>query len=503
MQSDSGWTDNELCEVWFRESFIPNVVARRVDVKKPIVLTFDGHESHETPAIKRLAYDNNIVLYCLPSKTTHKLQPLDVGVFSVLQRAWNKHSGNLAAKRTPVDRYNFIPEYLAVRKQVVTPDLIIKAFRKTGISPFNPDIFPDQEYGPSMASSSTLHLPSSYPDPIPSSPPATPTDDEDSDDDYIPECSSDMEMCSTGSDKDDPGDKGYEYKDNFGCAVSHDDPTTPLISDMFHTTPTENQHITDGMPLVHGSPISQLRGQPATSTPSEHLSFSFPDHPPAFSTRSHFSLTTLGPSVAFSKKPEWEKTVEQVLAQSYDVHRMLAHKEAELRATKAHCTIMAHALADANAQIDSLSKKKTRGTSKIKARWVALPELQDMFEAEEIARKEKERCDAEKEAQKQADDYARQSQIIKDTVLKVFDRPFSVHKRKDELIVLAGALELDKTGTIPALKERIKTYLNSHKDELMQNPRFMGLFQSRRQHAFDGESHDRELGGGAGPSGLM
>jgi len=52
MRSDSGWTDNELCEIWFHQSFIPNVVARRVDDNKPIVLTYDGHESHETPAIK-------------------------------------------------------------------------------------------------------------------------------------------------------------------------------------------------------------------------------------------------------------------------------------------------------------------------------------------------------------------------------------------------------------------------------------------------------------------
>ena len=119
--------------------------------------------------------------------------------------------------------------------------------------------------------------------------------------------------------------------------------------------------------------------------------------------------------------------------------------------------------------------------------------------------KEQEQCNTEKEAQKQADHRARQFQIIKDTVLKVFNRPFSIYKCKDELIVLAGTLELDTTGTVLALKERIKTYLNLHKDELMQNPWFMGLLHARQQHTFDWESCDGEDGGGAlaGPSRLV
>ena len=125
-------------------------------------------------------------------------------------------------------------------------------------------------------------------------------------------------------------------------------------------------------------------------------------------------------------------------------------------------------------------------------------------------REEQQRCNAEKEAQKQAENRARESQIIKDTVLKVFDRPYSAYKRKDEFIVLAGALEIDKTGTIPALKECIGEYLNSHKNELIQNPRFMGLFQARRQRADIGENWDTSSSqitqgpnSGAGPSRLM
>ena len=79
-----------LTENWFREVFVPNALFNRVN-DKPIVLTWDGHNSHETPEIKQAGYENGIIIICSPSKTTHKVQPLDVGVFSVADRRWNTH----------------------------------------------------------------------------------------------------------------------------------------------------------------------------------------------------------------------------------------------------------------------------------------------------------------------------------------------------------------------------------------------------------------------------
>ena len=39
-----------------------------------------------------------VILYCLPAKTTHKLQLLDVGVFGPLQNKWVKHMQACAAQ---------------------------------------------------------------------------------------------------------------------------------------------------------------------------------------------------------------------------------------------------------------------------------------------------------------------------------------------------------------------------------------------------------------------
>ena len=85
--SPNGWTDDFLCMEWFKKSFIPQATMWNRS-GKPILLIYDGHGSHETSELCHLAQDNNIILFCLPPHTTHKLQPLDVGVFGPFQRGW-------------------------------------------------------------------------------------------------------------------------------------------------------------------------------------------------------------------------------------------------------------------------------------------------------------------------------------------------------------------------------------------------------------------------------
>jgi len=152
------------------------------------VLTLDGHDTHETRRIKRAAFDHNVILIILPSKTTHKLQPLDVGVFASVQHRWSRHCDDRLAQGVRIDRYNLIPEYLAVHR-TITPSLVQKAFVKTGIYPLNPNIFNDHDFAPSQASSSIPTFPPSYPHEVPLSVPLEPSeipgDSEDQDHDGL------------------------------------------------------------------------------------------------------------------------------------------------------------------------------------------------------------------------------------------------------------------------------------------------------------------------------
>ena len=158
-----GWTDGPTCHKWFEETFIPQATARRDNPNDPIVLMVDGHESHKSNEILALAAKHNISLYILPPHTTHRLQPLDVGVFGPLQRRWQErcdevinNTGNEIAKS------EFIREYMGVHDGVFTGELIQSAWKSSGIWPPNPNQFTEEDFAPSCQGHSTLTLPAYY-----------------------------------------------------------------------------------------------------------------------------------------------------------------------------------------------------------------------------------------------------------------------------------------------------------------------------------------------------
>lgn len=80
---------------------------------KPILLIFDGHGSHLTEEIHQLALSHNIHLFCLPAHTTHKLQPLDVGIFGPLGNAFSKRCDEvLEDTGQEIPEKNFVKEYM-------------------------------------------------------------------------------------------------------------------------------------------------------------------------------------------------------------------------------------------------------------------------------------------------------------------------------------------------------------------------------------------------------
>jgi len=68
---------------WLKRVFDPQTKGQAN--KKPRVLICDGFGTHETLEVLEFCFENNIILCRLPSHTSHKLQPCDVGVFSSLK----------------------------------------------------------------------------------------------------------------------------------------------------------------------------------------------------------------------------------------------------------------------------------------------------------------------------------------------------------------------------------------------------------------------------------
>ena len=86
--SESGWINAALFVEWFA-FFLKSIPPAR-----PVLLIQDGHSSHVSIELIEMARENNVCLLCLPSHTTHILQPLDIGVFKSFKSGFNKACGD-------------------------------------------------------------------------------------------------------------------------------------------------------------------------------------------------------------------------------------------------------------------------------------------------------------------------------------------------------------------------------------------------------------------------
>jgi hypothetical protein len=151
-----------LCYEWFVKVFIPEAKERNKSGKK-VILIYDGHHSHTTYKLIQKAIEHDIILYCLPAHTTHRLQPLDVGIFGPLSKQLSKDIDGKLEDGERVTKVNFIEVYLNARNTAFLPDTIISAFRSSGICPLNPNVFTAADFAPSYSTSTEIQLPEGYP----------------------------------------------------------------------------------------------------------------------------------------------------------------------------------------------------------------------------------------------------------------------------------------------------------------------------------------------------
>ena len=165
--SETGWTNDFICVEWFKKTFIPFVTARN-PLNLPILLILDGHGSHLTDEMVELALKHNIHLYQLPPHTTHKLQPLDVGIFGHVQRKWQDRVDEVTEDTGQGIRYtDAVHHYLDIREAAILPHIVKQSFISTGLNPINPNVFTEKDYAPSRNTSTFTTVPSSFPTQLP------------------------------------------------------------------------------------------------------------------------------------------------------------------------------------------------------------------------------------------------------------------------------------------------------------------------------------------------
>lgn len=193
----------------------------------------------------------------------------------------------------------------------MTQKLIQDSFQKTGILPFNPDIFTKEDYAPSQTFSIKAHVPETYPGAIPSS---------------DPEISTDCKRSNVSSDLDsDYQPEEHRLKPEMEMDVDakierdSDSPMTPTLTPI-HTTHSVSQTLSapleDPIPAISLDKLQKLSREDLVSQ----------------------NLNMQG----------------QVLAMKHELQKANVMR----RSSESHCTLAVHMIEDVNTRLDNINKKR-------------------------------------------------------------------------------------------------------------------------------------------------
>jgi hypothetical protein len=135
--TENGWTTNERGLEWVKH-FDRYTVSRTRSSHRLLVL--DGHESHHSTGFELYCKEHKIITLCMPSHSSHLLQPLDVGCFGPLKKAYSRQIENLIrAHITHVTKVEFLSAFREAFFTSVTEENIRGGFRGSGLIPLNPE----------------------------------------------------------------------------------------------------------------------------------------------------------------------------------------------------------------------------------------------------------------------------------------------------------------------------------------------------------------------------
>lgn len=138
MRTPNPDTDSKISLEWLKRVFDPQTKARAHH--RPRILICDGFGTHETLEILEYCFENNIILCRIPSHTSHKLQPCNIGVFGSLKAAYREQVERLyRGGANTVGKEHFTSLYSPGRETALTPRNIKAGWIKAGLSPFNSD----------------------------------------------------------------------------------------------------------------------------------------------------------------------------------------------------------------------------------------------------------------------------------------------------------------------------------------------------------------------------
>jgi hypothetical protein len=135
--SQNGWTNNQLGLDWLKH--FDRSTAKRTNSRYRLLI-LDGHESHHSVGFERYYEENKIITLCMPAHASHLLQPLDVGCFGPLKKAYGREIEHLMrCSINHISKTEFFPAFYGAHRATITESNIRGGFKGAGPAPFDPE----------------------------------------------------------------------------------------------------------------------------------------------------------------------------------------------------------------------------------------------------------------------------------------------------------------------------------------------------------------------------
>jgi hypothetical protein len=135
--TDNGWTTNAVGLDWIKH--FDFYTAPRTKGKYRLLI-LDGHESHHSTEFELHCQQNNIITLCIPLHSSHLLQPLDVGCFGPLKKAYGRQVEDLMRMHiNHVSKLEFLCGFREAFFASMTERNIQGGFAGAGLVPYDPE----------------------------------------------------------------------------------------------------------------------------------------------------------------------------------------------------------------------------------------------------------------------------------------------------------------------------------------------------------------------------
>lgn len=144
----NGWMDSDVF-LKYLQHFKKYVKSTPQD---PVILFVDNHRSHTSLQAIDFARDSGIIMVGFPPHTTHRLQPMDVSFFGPFKTYFSQECDSYLVNHpgTTIMDKNICELFRPAYEKAATIANAVNGFRRSGIFPFNRNIFDDADFVPSL-----------------------------------------------------------------------------------------------------------------------------------------------------------------------------------------------------------------------------------------------------------------------------------------------------------------------------------------------------------------